>query len=115
VYLLFSTSNNEIDLIEENDSIPQTPPGLVNFGNICFVNSSLQVSFIIFIFEKLKMLIQKALASMKSFRKFLAVLMKDFHNLKINKFDQNSNDLIEELQKMLASIYESQISIKFPF
>ena len=59
------------------------------------------------------MLNQKALASMKSFRNFLAVLIKDFYDLKTSKFDQNSFDLIMELRKMLASINESQILITF--
>ena len=42
VYLLLADHNDhEID--DGKETALQTPPGMVNFGNICFVNSSLQV------------------------------------------------------------------------
>ena len=42
VYFLLSP-NDEADYNHDVGNDTKTPPGLVNFGNICFVNSSLQV------------------------------------------------------------------------
>ena len=99
-WLLSDQNNDDQDIEYGKETKIENPPGLVNPGNICFVNSSLQVKKKKKERKKILFFIKKALSSMKSFREFLNGLDTDFKEVNNGKIDII---LVRELRKFLAS------------
>ena len=99
-WLLSDQNNDDQDIEYGKETKIDSPPGLVNPGNICFVNSSLQLKIQKITYNNIFFIKKKALSSMKSFREFLNGLDTDF-----KEFNNGKTDiiLVRELRKCLAS------------